>query len=401
MSLPVFQPVVYGAHPGTIADFATTGGFTVTTPTGAGGATAVGVSDVLAGFAKSAGNTVTAAIESATAVGDAFTVTDFVQAGHNTVTAMGKVANAAGDAFTLSGFAQAGHDVVNVTAQAGALAEGDADTMSDHARGGYNTVNAAGTAVGMGTAEAFGDAETMSGLAQGGHNSVTVTSFFPALMPASQVGAYGDALTMTDLARGGGNTVTGSVLASPAGAMPLFGDAGTMSGFASGGCNTLQGVAGSSTVMYGDAQTLSDHASGGGNTLIGASLGGAPAGEVTNTMYGDGQQMLGFASGGNNTLTAGQGSNDTMWGGAATVSPTAHIAANAFVFHQGIGHDTIMDFRSGVDHIDLQGFGLNSFQQLEQLFQTTANGLDIVFNASSDILLHGVSQAASGDFVFS
>jgi Ca2+-binding RTX toxin-like protein len=90
-----------------------------------------------------------------------------------------------------------------------------------------------------------------------------------------------------------------------------------------------------------------------------------------------------------------------MWGGAATVSPHALIRANTFVFNQGIGHDTIMDFRSGVDHIDLEGFGLSSFQQLEPLFHTTANGLDIVFNTSSDILLHGVSHVAAGDFVFS
>ena len=66
-------------------------------------------------------------------------------------------------------------------------------------------------------------------------------------------------------------------------------------------------------------------------------------------------EALGFASGGGNTLTAGQGSNDTMWGGAAVVSPTATIRANTFIFNQGIGHDTIMDFRSGMDHIDLEG----------------------------------------------
>lgn len=173
-----------------------------------------------------------------------------------------------------------------------------------------------------------------------------------------------------------------------------------MSGHASGGGNTVEGVAGSSTVMYGDAQTLSDHASGGGNTLIGSSADGLPAGAVTNTMYGDAQQMLGFAAGGGNTLVAGQGSEDTMWGSAATVSPTATLRPDTFVFHQGVGHDMIMDFRSGVDHIDLQGFGLSSSQQLEQLFQSTANGLDIVFNASSDILLHGVSHVVAGDFVF-
>lgn len=78
-------------------------------------------------------------------------------------------------------------------------------------------------------------------------------------------------------------------------------------------------------------------------------------------MYGDGYDMLGFASGAGNTLTAGQSSNDTLRGGAAIVLPFAHV----FVFHQGIGQEVIIDFRSGEDHIDLRGFGLSSFEQLE------------------------------------
>lgn len=60
-----------------------------------------------------------------------------------------------------------------------------------------------------------------------------------------------------------------------------------------------------------------------------------------------------------------------------------------------------MDFRSGEDHIDLQGLGVSNFDQLSHLFHQTASGLDIVFSASSDILLHRVSQVTAGDFVFS
>ena len=52
---------------------------------------------------------------------------------------------------------------------------------------------------------------------------------------------------------------------------------------------------------------------------------------------------------------------------------------STFETHAGTGHDVIMDFRPGEDHIDLQGFGLTSFDQLAAKLQQTAAGLDIVF----------------------
>jgi hypothetical protein len=212
--------------------------------------------------------------------------------------------------------------------------------------------------------------------------------------------AYGDALTMTDFARGGENTVTGSTELTVGTTQNLYGDAGTLSGHARGGDNLVEGAAQNSTVMYGDAATLQDHARGGGNTLIGASGIAGSGDAITNTMYGDGHDLLDHASGGGNTLVSGANAEDIMWGDAAVVSSTAHTRANTFVFAPQNGQDTIMDFRSGTDHIDLQGFGFNDFQQLSQLFHTTANGLDIILDANDSILLHGVSHVGAGDFVF-
>jgi hypothetical protein len=213
--------------------------------------------------------------------------------------------------------------------------------------------------------------------------------------------AYGDAQTMGDFAKGGGNSISGSAIFTTPGPATFYGDAGTMSGFASGGGNTLTGAANADNVMYGDARTLSGHAGGGGNTLIGAAGLSFLPGVVTNTMYGDGHDLQGLASGGGNTLVSGQNANDTMWGDAAVAASTAHTRANTFVFAPSNGHDTIMDFHSGRDHIDLQGFGFSSFQQIQPLFQQTSGGLDIVFDAKNGILLSGVSQVAAGDFVFS
>jgi len=242
----------------------------------------------------------------------------------------------------------------------------------------------------MQSGNAFGDAEDMSGFAHGGHNSVTVIS-------ALEGSAYGDALTMSGFATGGFNTVTGATTESRV--QTLYGDAGSMSGFASGGHNTLIGTTDTSFVMYGDAATLSDFASGGGNTLTGASASGANAPPVSNLMYGDGHDLLTFASGGGNTLVSGQGADDTMWGDAAVVSPFATTLANKFVFAPGNAHDTIMDFRSGMDHIDLRSFGFTDFAELEKFFQGSPFGLDIVFDDNNDILLYGVTQVAEGDFL--
>ena len=294
-----------------------------------------------------------------TAIGVSDTLAAFATSAANTVFAEGENASALGDAQTVTGFVQAGHNTVTSEAK--------------------------------GELDAAGDAAVLEGFAQAGHNTVT------AMSTDGTANAYGDAYLMTSFAGGGDNTVTADIgLGGPAN---LYGDAYTLSGFASGGHNTLSGSSpgpDATWVMYGDAYELADFAHGGGNLLTSPSSTIAPV-----TMYGDGYELLGFASGGGNTLVAGQQVDDIMYGDAAIVSPSAQTRANTFDFSPGIGQDVIMDFRSGEDHIDLQGFGLSSFQQLEQLFQTTANGLDIVFNSSSSILLHGVSQVAAGDFVFS
>jgi hypothetical protein len=316
----------------------------------------------IGGFAKTGGFTINlTSTGPLTLVGDSDTLTDFATGGNNTLSRLGTATTVVGDALTVNGFAHSGHNSV--------------------------------LAGGSGEAWAAGDAVTMSGFANGGHNTVAANSDFTA-------GAYGDAVTMSGFAHGGGNSVTGS--AAHGGVVDLYGDAGAMSGFAAGGGNTLTAATGFPSNMYGDAYTLTDFAHGGGNTLI-ASAGRGPDGSpITTTMYGDGHDLLGFASGGGNTLVSAQNGDEVMWGDAATVGPFAHTRANTFVFSPPNGHDTIMDFHPGRDHIDLQGFGFTGFDQLSQDFHQTTNGLDIVFDASNDILLSGInqSQLSAGDFVF-
>lgn len=366
--LPIFTPIFYGDHPGTIGGFAKTGGFTIDLPVNSPSLTTtlVGDSDVLTGFAVSAPNTLSTSPVvgppfAVSVIGAAITVNGFAHTGGNNVTAtsagLGGAAYAAGDAVTLAGHAQGGHNTVLASGPSTATAYGDALNMTDFTKGGFNTVSAQN---GRGGGLVFGDAGFMSGFASGGHN-----------------------------------TLHGS---------EAYGDAFQMSGFATGGHNTLDGASGPfPDTLYGDAFTVSGFAHGGGNTLT-----AAPFNNENNLLYGDAHDLLGFATGGGNTLIFGFDSSNTVWGGAANVSPTAHVAPNTFVMHQGTGHSVIMDFRPGEDHIDLQGFGLTSFDQLAALFQQTSAGLDIVFatvngHIENDLLLSGVnqSQVSAGDFMFS
>jgi Ca2+-binding RTX toxin-like protein len=169
-----------------------------------------------------------------------------------------------------------------------------------------------------------------------------------------------------------------------------------MSGHAIGGDDFVTAGAGvGATLLFGDAVILKDHAQGGNDTLV------TTAGPGANViMYGDGQTLADHARGGNDVLISGA-SNDQMWGDAAVVGPQATRGVNRFVFAPGNGHDQIMDFQPGKDHIELDGFGFGTFQVLASHFQATPNGVLISFDANDDILVRGVtgSQLHQGDFV--
>ena len=84
--LPVFTPITYGDHPGTIGGFEKTGGFTINLPVTSGlTASLVGNSDLLTGFAVGGGNTLTITPVAGppfdvSVIGDALTVNGFAHA---------------------------------------------------------------------------------------------------------------------------------------------------------------------------------------------------------------------------------------------------------------------------------------------------------------------------------
>jgi len=117
-------------------------------------------------------------------------------------------------------------------------------------------------------------------------------------------------------------------------------------------------------------------------------------------MYGDGQELLDHARGGNDTLISGSG-NDQMWGDAAIVAPTAHAGADTFVFSPPNGHDTVMDFQPGQDHIELKGYvDITNFSQLAPHITDTAAGALITFDTNDSVLVANDHHLISGDFLF-
>lgn len=308
-------------------------------------------------------------------------VLDFSNSDTNTRTVVG-------DARNLLAHAAGGDDVITNFAFGAATAIGDAVTISGYARGGDDVVRAGS----RGGAAALGDAVSMWGHAHGGNDTVLAQSDFAAT-------AYGDADTMSGHAVGGNDSLTGS---NAHGSVTLIGDAETMADHVRGGGDTLAGRAGYPAEMFGDAKTLTGSARGGDDLLVGGANipEGAPF-SGPNYLYGDGLALLDHAHAGDDTLVSGQGADDIMWGDAAIIGPHAVRGQNLFVFGPQNGHDQIMDYRPGVDRIELVGFGFSSFQEVASYLQTTPDGVLLSFDAGDDILLRGVSmgQLTGRDFV--
>lgn len=118
------------------------------------------------------------------------------------------------------------------------------------------------------------------------------------------------------------------------------------------------------------------------------------------------------AGGGNDTITGGEVADflvggagaDTLNGGEGMDSLLGGGDADIFAFTDEPGNDTIVDFTSGTDKIDLSSFGIS----FEDMSATTSGTSTIVSVDTSDdgaadftITLNGVTVApAAGDYIF-
>ena len=99
-----------------------------------------------------------------------------------------------------------------------------------------------------------------------------------------------------------------------------------------------------------------------------------------------------FAQAGNDRLTGGVG-NDVLRGQAGD---------DVFVFEAGHGADTITDFTSGRDLIDLTALGVRGFAAVSARSVPGGVRLDLSDQGGGTILLRGldIDDLDAGDFLF-
>jgi len=159
------------------------------------------------------------------------------------------------------------------------------------------------------------------------------------------------------------------------------GDGGSLNG------DTLQGDYGNDTLVANQTGTSGvDHLYGGyGNDVLFGGAGG-------DSMHGMNDNDTLVAGDGSDTLLGGMG-NDVMWG---------DTGIDYFIFLPNDGNDTIADFVTGVDKLNLTGrsyTGSYTAFLADVTLATTANGLVATFTDGSVINLVGVSSLTVGDLL--
>ena len=104
----------------------------------------------------------------------------------------------------------------------------------------------------------------------------------------------------------------------------------------------------------------------------------------------------------------GTAGNDTFIGSNQADTMTGGGGADTFIFQRdavgqvALGHDTIVDFAQGQDHVEIDASMFNGFADVQaHLAQVGADAV-ITFDAGNSITLHNVTAAnlAASDFVF-
>jgi Ca2+-binding RTX toxin-like protein len=126
------------------------------------------------------------------------------------------------------------------------------------------------------------------------------------------------------------------------------------------------------------------------------------ANDLGNSVYGNAGANILNGGGGNDQLVGGAG-NDRLNGGTGSDTLNGGSGDDRFVFTGTPGSDTIVDFTSGTDKLDLSAFGITA----ANVTTATANGniilsVDSNQNGTADftITLIGTGQPAGGDYIF-
>ncbi|MEM9778500.1 MAG: fasciclin domain-containing protein [Pseudomonadota bacterium] len=107
-----------------------------------------------------------------------------------------------------------------------------------------------------------------------------------------------------------------------------------------------------------------------------------------------------LGGGGKDIIKGGKG-EDTINGGANRDELRGGADADTFIFEMGGGRDLILDFASE-DKIDVSDFGIESFEELSELFIDQPERLNINFGDGDRVLLIGVeaSEVTEDNFIY-
>lgn len=124
-------------------------------------------------------------------------------------------------------------------------------------------------------------------------------------------------------------------------------------------------------------------------------------GHGNDTLYGGpgGGDDLMLGGAGDDTIYGGRGA-DTLTGGPGSDRLIGGPGADTFVFAPGHGADTVEDFATGMDRIDLAAFDLDENFRLDFVFQDDGVLLDLTDVDGGTILLAGLDSLPDyGDFI--
>ena len=124
-------------------------------------------------------------------------------------------------------------------------------------------------------------------------------------------------------------------------------------------------------------------------------------GQGNDTLYGGpggGDDMMSGGLG-NDRLFGGQG-NDTLIGGPGDDSLSGGTGNDVFVFGPGDGADTVTDFSSGTDKIDLTAFDIESVEDVAMTTGDDGVTIDLAVIDGGTVLLADLTTLPdAGDFV--
>ncbi|MCP4387885.1 MAG: calcium-binding protein [Gammaproteobacteria bacterium] len=115
---------------------------------------------------------------------------------------------------------------------------------------------------------------------------------------------------------------------------------------------------------------------------------------------GAGNDVL-WGGSGSDTLNGGAG-DDYLIGDAGDDTLRGGNGNDTFIFDPDFGNDTILDFETAGDIIELNGLGVSSFAELQGYFEQNGRDLVIDFGDGNSITLRNVNQdgLTAADFKF-